>query len=80
MVKKDPGHVFVRPPMEYRAALTLEGPLGDEQCRRNLVALFDHFVMPMANEALSPAGILRLRERGIVHLTPSVEIGVRAAI
>jgi hypothetical protein len=72
------GDIFRRQPNEYRVAFDLESNMELAERRRLLKNLFNDVVDEIAAGASSPAGMLRLRDRGVLFLMPSIEIQLEA--
>lgn len=79
LVKSESGDIFVRPPETYRPAFDLEATLSALQRREKLDDLFRKWVLPVGEACASPAGILSLRDRGMIFLLPGVEKHLKKA-
>lgn len=74
LVKKDIGNIFTRQPKELRDVLVFdEVQMTDEERLEKTKQLFNKFVVPFAEKALSISGIKQLRKEGIVFIPPAVE-------
>lgn len=70
---KDIGHVFRGEPKEFEAALNLEQKMGDEERTQKLESLFQDFIVPFSEKALTKLGINELAEKGEIYLLPAVK-------
>lgn len=73
------GDVFRRQPEEYRATFDLDASVDAADRRASLDQMFTELVDRIASAADSPAGILRLRDDGVVHLLPMAEVRLKTA-
>jgi hypothetical protein len=72
LVKRNTGDVFLRPPQQYDECLDLGNTVSSGKRRTIVEGLFLDFLNPLANDALSRAGLVSLAERGLVFLLPAV--------
>ncbi len=70
---RDIGDISRREPKEFEAALDLEQQMGDEERRQKLESLFQSFIVPFSEKALTKYGINELAEKGEIHLLPAVK-------
>lgn len=73
LVKKDIGDIFLRPPMKYNPALDLEENINDEKRILILTSLFNDFIVPLTEKALSINGIRELAKKKQIDLLPAVK-------
>lgn len=71
-LKKDIGDVFSRPPSIYADALNLNTPIDVEIRTEKLNNLFDDFIVPFTDKALTINGIKQLSENQQIILFPAV--------
>lgn len=72
-IKNQPGHIFFRPPSQYKSTLDLDTAMSSDECRKALAKLFAEYIAPATQKGLSRAGIRALSEAGLVYLLPAVE-------
>lgn len=77
-IKRESGDVFVRPPKGYRQAFDLESALTPTERKAAVESMFSNYIAKIAAECISPVGLLRLRDAGVVFLLPGVEAKLRA--
>lgn len=73
LVKKDIGDIFTRQPSEYRDVLDFDEPMDDENRKEKLEKLFNEFIAPFTDKALSKSGIKELAHKGVITLLPAVQ-------
>jgi hypothetical protein len=73
LVKSLSGDVFRRQPEEYREAFDLDAAITGIDRRGHLDRMFTELVDRMVSASESPAGILRLRDEGLLYLLPMAE-------
>lgn len=78
LVKSQSGDAFRRQPEEYRSAFDLDSALADSERRNLFERLFHELVDRIASASVDPAGILRLRDEGVIYLLPMVEARLKA--
>ncbi|MGN6495617.1 MAG: DUF4304 domain-containing protein [Agriterribacter sp.] len=71
-LKKYPGNVFRRHPPEFKDVLDLDMPLDETIRTQKLNLLFNEFILPFSNLALSRAGIRLLADKREISLLPAV--------
>lgn len=72
LVKKDVGDIFKRQPPNYNNLFDFNTQVDDLRRQEWLERLFNEFIDPFANKALSKTGIRELSEKGEVYLLPAV--------
>ncbi len=70
---RDIGHIFRGEPKEFETALNLEQKMGDEERTQKLESLFQEFIIPFSEKALTMHGINELAEKGEIYLLPAVK-------
>lgn len=73
LIKKDIGDIFLRPLAKYDSAFNLENNIDDEQRMQVMANLFNNFLVPFTNQALSKAGIKRLSDEGLIDIFPAIQ-------
>ena len=73
LVSKYGGNVFREPPKEYDPALNLEILMEDLKRGQLLESMFNDFITPFTEKALSKKGVLELAEEKKVFLLPAVK-------
>jgi hypothetical protein len=73
LVKSLSGDIFRRQPEEYREAFDLDAVVSAAGRKDLLDRMFTELVDRMVSASASPAGILRLRDEGVVYLLPTAE-------
>jgi hypothetical protein len=73
LVKKDMGDVFTRQPNDYRGLLDFDITMDDIKREEKLIQLFDEFIVPFTNKALSKSGVKDLTNKGEVFLLPAIK-------
>jgi len=79
LIKSQSGDVFRRQPEEFRAVFDLDSTLDTPRRRAALELMFGALVERIATAATDSAGILRLREQGVLYLQPAIEERLRAS-
>ena len=65
IIKNDTGHIFRRQPKEYDATFDLETNLDENTRKAMLEKLFETYVVPLTDKALSLEGIKELINKGL---------------
>ncbi len=78
LVKNLSGDIFRRQPEEYRNAFDLDAALTDSDRRSLIDRMFGELVDRIVSASTDPAGILRLRDEGVIYLLPMAEARLRA--
>jgi hypothetical protein len=73
LAKKDMGDVFTRQPVEFRDVLDFDDEMSEEERILKTKRLFNDFIIPFSDKALSISGIKKLAEQKNVFLLPAVE-------
>lgn len=73
LMKKDVGHIFLRPPSRYDIAFDFDEKVSDEKRLQILTELFDNFLIPFTNKALSISGIKELADKREIDLLPAIQ-------
>ncbi|WPU92463.1 DUF4304 domain-containing protein [Mucilaginibacter sabulilitoris] len=73
LVKKEIGDIFLRQPNDFRDVLDLEVPMEDKLRKEKLGQLFNEFIMPLVEKALTIHGIKELANKGQIFLLPAVK-------
>ncbi len=73
MVKKDLGDIFTRSPQRLNDPLDIENPMSDEERKTKLKTLFNEFIIPFTQKAMSVSGINELEAQGIISILPAVK-------
>jgi len=74
LVKKDIGDIFTRQPNEMKNVLIFDDvQMTDVERIVNTEKLFDEFIVPFAQKAMSITGIKELAAQGIITILPAVE-------
>lgn len=79
LVKNLSGDIFRRQPEECRSAFDLDALVGLAERRESIDRMFSELVDRMASAADSPAGILRLRDEGMLYVLPMIEARLKAS-
>ena len=79
LIKRMSGDIFRRQPNEYRGAFDLDSNMDLAERSRLLEDMFGDVVGEIVAGAAAPAGILRLREKGVLFILPSIETQLRAS-
>lgn len=72
------GDIFRRQPEEYREAFDLDSPLRLADRRAAIEKMFRELIDHIVSASTGPAGILRLRDEGVLFVLPSVEARLKA--
>lgn len=78
LVKSLSGDIFRRQPEECRSAFELDAPVGLTERRGSIDRMFSEVVDRIALASDSPAGILRLRDEGLLFILPMIEAKLKA--
>lgn len=78
LVKNMSGDIFRRQPEECRIAFDLDAPVEAASRRTMIDQMFSELVDRIASTANSLAGILRLRDEGILYVLPMIEARLKA--
>ena len=73
IIKNDTGHIFRRQPKEYDATFDLETNLDENTRKAMLEKLFETYVVPLTDKALSLEGIEELANAGEIQIEPVVK-------
>ena len=74
LVKRDMGNIFTRPPKELCDVLTFDDiQMTDEERVSKTKELFDKFIVPFADKAMSMSGIKELESQGTIFILPAVK-------
>lgn len=73
MIKKEVGNIDRGEPKRFENALNLEFPMDDTTREMELQALFQDFLVPFSEKALTKRGIHELAEQGEIALLPAVK-------
>ena len=74
LVKKEIGNIFTRQPKELRDVLIFDDvQMTEEERVFNTEKLFNEFIVPFSQKALSKSGIKELAEKGEIFLLPAVK-------
>lgn len=68
------GDVFTRQPLEYnKSVFDFNEPMVDEKQKEKLKQLFNEFIVPFTDKALSKSGIKGLADRRETTLLPAIQ-------
>jgi hypothetical protein len=74
LVKNDTGDIFTRPPKELCDVLTFDDiQMTDVERLLNTKKLFNEFIVPFAEKAMSISGIRELESQGTIFILPAVK-------
>ena len=73
LVKKDIGNIFTRQPKNFNDVFNFDNPQDDEIRKERLETLFNTFLTPFTNKALSRSGIKDMAEKEGLFLLPAVK-------
>jgi hypothetical protein len=73
LVKKEIGNVLKRPPKDFGDVFNLDAQFEQAEREQRLSALFNDLIVPVATQASTRAGLLKLGEAGQIFLLPAVE-------
>jgi len=74
LVKNDTGDIFTRPPKELCDVLTFDDiQMTNEERVIYTKQLFNEFIVPFAQKAISISGIRELQAQGSIFILPAVE-------
>ncbi|GHT80140.1 hypothetical protein AGMMS50262_24210 [Bacteroidia bacterium] len=77
LAKRDMGDIFTRQPKEFGDVLDFDIDMDDDLRIIKLENLFNEFIVPFAEKALSISGIRELQKEGIIFIMPAVEDEIR---
>jgi hypothetical protein len=72
LLKNAVGNVSTRQPNEFAPALALDNLMDDQQRAVELLRLFDEFLVPLADKAMTRSGVIELGRSGQLFLLPAV--------
>lgn len=78
LVKRDSGDIFRRQPVECREAFDLDAAITVADRRDTLDRMFTELLDRIASASASPAGLLQLRDEGVLYLLPMAEARLKA--
>ncbi|WP_448606652.1 DUF4304 domain-containing protein [Paenimyroides ceti] len=73
LVKKQVGDIFTRQPADYNYVLDFDKPMGDDERIKKLTHLFNNFIVPFTEKALSRVGLKKLETENKLFLLPAVK-------
>ena len=73
IIKNRMGHIFRRQPAEYNTIFDLETNLDENTRKAMLEKLFETYVVPLTDKALSLEGIEELANAGEIQIEPVVK-------
>jgi hypothetical protein len=73
LVKREIGNIFIGEPKEFKKALDLEILMDIKEREQKLQELFNDFLVPFSEKALTKHGIHELTEQGKIDLLPAVK-------
>ncbi|WP_419698992.1 DUF4304 domain-containing protein [Mucilaginibacter sp. NFX135] len=73
LVKKETGNIFLRQPNKFRNIFDLDTSMEIDQLIEKLSELFNEFIMPFTEKALTIKGIKELYKNGELFLLPAVK-------
>ncbi|MGZ3754383.1 MAG: DUF4304 domain-containing protein [Mucilaginibacter sp.] len=76
LVKKDMGDVFTRQPNNYSDVFDFDIIMDDINRRERLENLFNDYLAPFTNKALSKSGLKDLAEKNEIFLLPAIKAGL----
>jgi uncharacterized protein DUF4304 len=79
LIKNQNGDIFRRQPEEFRTTFDLDGPLDAAERRAALDEMFAALVDRIASAATSSAGLLGLRDQGVLFVLPMIEARLKAS-
>jgi hypothetical protein len=77
LVKRDIGNIFTRQPKEFGDVFVFDIEMVDDQRIEKLNRLFNEFIVPFAEKAMSISGIRELQKEGVIFIMPAVEEEIR---
>jgi hypothetical protein len=78
-VKSMNGDIFRRQPEEYRGAFDLDSRIDLADRRAVIDKMFGGLIDQIVSASTGPAGILRLRDAGVLFVLPTVEARLKAS-
>jgi hypothetical protein len=79
LIKNQSGDIFRRQPEDFRIAFDLDAQLSVAERRAALDEMFCSLVDRMISAATDSAGILRLRDQGVLFVLPMIEARLKAS-
>jgi hypothetical protein len=78
LVKKDVGNIFTGEPKEYKDIFDFDNYMDENKRKEKLIILFEKFLVPITNSALTKDGIKKLYDKEELFLLPAVkkELGI----
>lgn len=73
LIKKYTGDVFTRPPLEFKQLFDFDIKISEVERIKKTVELFDEFINPLTEKALSREGIIVLGKKDMLTFLPAVE-------
>ncbi len=73
LVKKHTGDVFARQPDNYKDVFDFEKSMDDSSRKNRLEELFNEFINPFTDKALSRKGLIELETQKKIFLLPAVK-------
>ncbi len=73
---RDIGDVFRRQPKEFLETTDLESPLDDLTRKIQIIKLFEDFIIPFTNTALTKNGLIELYKRNELNIWPAAQLGL----
>lgn len=73
MVKKLVGNIFTRLPYEFKDVLDFDIPMDDKKRKEELESIFNEYIVPFTDMALSRSGLKELAEQKKIFLLPAVK-------
>lgn len=73
LIKSSLGDVNANIPKEYMDVLDFDIPMNDHLREKRLEMLFNNYIVPFTNKALTRLGIKELEEEGKILLLPAVK-------
>lgn len=73
LVINELGDIFMRQPNEYNILFDFDIMMDDNERKKGMEKLFDNFIMPICENALTKKGIKNLAETKKIFLLPAIE-------
>jgi len=70
---KNTGHIFRGEPPEFKNVLNLDKSMEESNRKQRIEELFNEFITPFSNEALSRKGLKELAQQEKIYLLPAVK-------